>query len=386
MAPFTLKEVTEKFKPLLRKNVVRVLGIVVFVLVGISVFSHLRPRFPAPSEYPQAIPPSPLGVGGQEEVIARANAQKGIIDLQTQVQDQLKTVNDLMKMNQNLTEQNKLLSGKIDALNTNLEEKVNAKLDVAVGKIEDKLQEILPAGAGGKAKPQFSRLKVLQAAAPTTQPGRNVFLPAGSFVKGTLLTGVFAPGDKSNPLPCLFSVDEAFYGPSRTRIPLKGLLGIGKAVADVNSRRAIVQVQKLSYVLSDGKNWEKDVPGYVCGADGTLGIQGKVIRSTGKALAGSFISGFLSGAAEALSLAETTTIADTTGTLSSITGNTANYAAYSGLSTAAGKLSEYYAKMLDEIITAVEVSKGQQIQIVIQSGVEIEGYPAPTNNSASLNY
>ena len=45
-------------------------------------------------------------------------------------------------------------------------------------------------------------------------PGkRYVYLPLGSFVKCTLLTGVYAPANESNPLPVLISVDEAFYGP-----------------------------------------------------------------------------------------------------------------------------------------------------------------------------
>jgi len=53
-------------------------------------------------------------------------------------------------------------------------------------------------------------------------PGkRYVYLPLGSFVKCTLLTGVYAPANENNPLPVLISVDEAFYGPNNTRIPLK---------------------------------------------------------------------------------------------------------------------------------------------------------------------
>ncbi|MDO9573371.1 MAG: TraB/VirB10 family protein [Candidatus Contubernalis sp.] len=329
-----------------------------------------------------------MGVGGKEEQIANANATEGINTLKIQSEDQLKAVNDLIRMNQDLSEQNKLLSGQIDNLNTNLESKVNEKLDEAMGRIEEKLQGILPSAGTGPAQPAFARLKVLHVGPSTPTPAstRNVFLPAGSFVKGTLLTGVFAPGDRSNPLPVLFSVDEAFYGPARTRIPLKGLLGIGKAVADVNSRRAIIQVHKLSYVCTNVKNWEKDVPGYICGADGVLGLEGKVIRATGKAFAGSFISGFLSGAAEALAMGETTTSAVAGGAISAVTGDVGKFAAFSGLSAAAGKLSDYYAKMLDEIITAVSVTKGQKLTIVIQQGVEIEGYTAPANNSASLNY
>ncbi len=130
----------------------------------------------------------------------------------------------------------------------------------------------------------------------------------GSFVKGTLLTGVYAPGETENPLPVLISIDEAFYGPSMSRIPLKGCLAIGKAVADINARRAIVQIVGISYVFPNGGVFEKEGNiGYLTGKDGTLGVPGKLVRRTGKELAGSFASGFLSGFADALGQGETST-------------------------------------------------------------------------------
>ena len=52
-----------------------------------------------------------------------------------------------------------------------------------------------------------------------TPQKRYVYLPLGSFVKCTLLTGVYAPANESHPLPVLISVDEGFYGPNNTRIP-----------------------------------------------------------------------------------------------------------------------------------------------------------------------
>ena len=140
-------------------------------------------------------------------------------------------------------------------------------------------------------------------------PGKKyVYLPLGSFVKCTLLTGVYAPANESNPLPVLISVDEAFYGPNNTRIPLKGAFAIGKAVGDVVSKRAIIQIVSFSTVLPNGQVFEHEANlGYLADSDGRLGIQGELIYNTGKQLSLSFLSGFLAGGAEALSQANTTT-------------------------------------------------------------------------------
>jgi len=209
-------------------------------------------------------------------------------------------------------------------------------------------------------------------------------LPAGSFVKGTLLSGVFAPVDKTNPLPVVFSIDEAFYGPTKSRIPVKGMLGIGKTTADINSSRAIIQVVRLAYVFPDGGVWEKDIDGWVCGSDGILGIEGKVVRHEGKELAGAFSSGFMSGVGQGLAQAQTQTSSTTSGTFeSSVTGSATKYSLYSGLSSAANTLSQHYAQMLQEIVTEIEVEKGTPIQIVIQQGVEIENHNSDNNINPS---
>ena len=76
-----------------------------------------------------------------------------------------------------------------------------------------------------------------------------VYLPLGSFCKGTLLTGVYASSDMNSPLPVLITLDEAFYGPNKTRIPLKGAYALGKAVGDINSERALIQITAISFVF-----------------------------------------------------------------------------------------------------------------------------------------
>ena len=211
---------------------------------------------------------------------------------------------------------------------------------------------------------------------------RYAYLPLGSFVKCTLLTGVFAPTNESNPLPVLISVDEAFYGPNNTRIPLKGAFAIGKAIGDVVSKRAIIQIVSLSMALPDGKVFEHEGNlGYLAGEDGHLGIEGTVIYNTGRQLGLNFLSGFLAGGAEALSQAETSTVTGAYGQTSrNVTGDTGRYAMFSGLANSAQGMSNYYQKQLGTMIPAVKIEAGKKVVFVVQKGVQIEGLESGADN------
>ena len=204
---------------------------------------------------------------------------------------------------------------------------------------------------------------------------RSVYLPLGSFVKCTLLTGLYAPANENNPLPVLLSVDEAFYGPNNTRIPLKGAFIIGKAVGDVVSKRAIIQVVSFSMVLPDGQVFEHEANlGYLADDDGHLGIPGELIYSTGRQLSLNFLSGFLAGSSEALSQAETSTVVGAYGQTSrNVSGDTGRYAMFSGLANSAQGMSNYYQKQLDAMIPAVKIEAGKKAVFVVQKGVQIEG-------------
>ncbi len=205
---------------------------------------------------------------------------------------------------------------------------------------------------------------------------RSVYLPLGSFVKCTLLTGLYAPANVNNPLPVLLSVDEAFYGPNNTRVPLKGAFIIGKAVGDVVSKRAIIQIVSFSMVLPDGRVFEHEANlGYLADDDGHLGIPGELIYNTGRQLSLNFLSGFLAGSSEALSQSETSTVVGAYGqTSKNVTGDTGRYAMFSGLANSAQGMSNYYQKQLDAMIPAVRIEAGKKAVFVVQKGVQIEGF------------
>jgi len=210
-------------------------------------------------------------------------------------------------------------------------------------------------------------------------PEDEVFLmlPAGSFVECTLLSGVYAPADSSRPLPVLLRMDDAFIGPNKSKVPLEGIFGLCKATGELVSERAILQLQQISIVMKDGKTFnEEGNLGYVAGEDAVLGLKGKIIRNTGRYIWMALFSGYLGGAADALAMGKTqTTIGGQGQIVQDINKKaTGDYAAYSGLSSAAQRMSDYYMGQLEQLIPVVYIAAGRKITVVMTKSIKIKGY------------
>jgi hypothetical protein len=213
--------------------------------------------------------------------------------------------------------------------------------------------------------------------APTVPTPTWVQLPAGSFVRGRLLTGLFATTHAGGALPALFAVREAFTGPNQTAIPLQGCLALGKAQADLASLRAIIQLTTLACVWPDGQTFEQAVSGYATGRDGTLGLPGRLEQRAGAYLGRTFLASLVAGAAEAFAAAERTTqITPLGGSQSVVTGDTGTFAAFSALATASARVADFYLGQAEQLVPVVWVPSGLDVQLVLQQGVTLEGLPA----------
>ena len=294
----------------------------------------------------------------------------------------------VVEKNQNLQQKVDNLSTQLDKLSSS-QEQIASNLTSLDGKLSDEVAKAIQSTQAQNASgvnTQDYQLEITKIADVNTENKRGVYLPAGSFVRGTLLTGVYAPSQQSNPLPVLIRLKEAFFGPNNTRIPLEGAFAIGKATGDLTSERALVQITTLSAVLPSGQSFEqKGNLGYLTDIGGQLGLKGIVIRNTGSQLALSFMSGFMGGASQALADSQTTAVVGVNGQISrNVTGSTATNAEFSGLANSASKLSEYYNKQLEQIIPAVKVDEGVDVYFIILEGVKINGLT--TDSSNSFNY
>jgi hypothetical protein len=228
--------------------------------------------------------------------------------------------------------------------------------------------------ASGEAAVAPSRLqKFALAAEPPKGRGRSVRIPAGSFAQATLLTGVYAPTE-GGVLPVKIRLDKAFIGPNRSRIPLEDAFLIGKATGDANSLRVVVQLDRLSYVASDGRVVEVPVNGYVADADGVQGLSGHYVWRIGEAATVAAMAGGISAAADGAAARETLLqVNPLGGATEMVTGDLGKFAAARGASKAADEIGKIVSKRLEEIVPAIYVANGQPITVCLIDGATLDG-------------
>ena len=313
-----------------------------------------------------------LSVGGIDQKAYLVRLEKNYYDFE----DRVKAMEQEVKIMKSLADEIK--SGQKDMTKTvaKLDGRLTTKMEDRLSEFQNQMETSNPMGAASSQAVELS-IADIQPVVRKDQDAQTVYLPVGSFCKGTLLTGVYAASDANNPLPVLISLDEAFYGPNQTRVPLKGAFVLGKAYGDLVSERALIQIISISSVLPNGQAFEEGADlGYVTDAQGELGIKGQVIRNTGRALALSFMGGFTAGGAQALANDEVTT--DRTrygGVVRNVTGDTGKNALFSGLAQSAGKMAEYYGQQAQNLVPAVYVKSGTQVCFIVQKGVKINGLP-----------
>ncbi len=346
------------------------IGIIVLGLVGLLVTPGQHPMNQTHVDMPQSNTPIGLGVGGVEEKAYITRLEKSSYEFE----DRLKDMQKQYQAMKNIADDLKKKQDEMNKSSKERDRKIEANINDRFQMLQDKINiEHLPATMQPQADIQLA-IADIKPIEPDNN-GDSVYLPLGSFCKGTLLTGVYATADQNNPLPVLISLDEAFYGPNQTRIPLKGAFVLGKAYGDLVSERALIQIIAISSVLPSGITFENEQNlGYVTDAYGELGVRGQVIRNTGGQLAATFMSGFLSGGSQALADQEVTVRRNEFGdTAREVTGNPAKNAVFEGLAKSAGHLSDYYAKQTENMVPAIHISNGQQVYFIVQKGVTIDG-------------
>jgi hypothetical protein len=240
------------------------------------------------------------------------------------------------------------------------------------------------AGTAGKAEdpreetPRIQRIR-LQTPPPTFP---EAHLPAGSFAEGTMLTGVFAPVE-GQALPVLIRLSSEWTTPDRGRVPIGDAFLIGRAQGDANSERAIIQLEKLSYVHTNGRTIELPVNGFIVDSDGVQGAKGKYVWRAEEFMLYAAAAGGAAGAGDALSQSQTTsTVNPLGGATQIITGDVGRFAGGRALSGAANQLNQAIGKRLNEISPAIWVPNGRPVTVTLIDGATLSGVaPKELNNA-----
>ena len=368
----------------------------IVIAIGVTLFCifmlYITSRPPAPKKQPAGKPTTPREVpiatrGGDafiseldEKVLIKKMEQEDY-RIQREIDSMKKDVASIKKDVGRLTKIQEKVVENFNKMDEVISQKIIKALrsEIAAGR------EVYSEAKGSRSEEAFEMpyanvpLEVYEVAPlkPISErkAGGDVYLPIGSFVKGTLLSGVYAPIDEATPLPVLISIDQAFYGPNNSKIPLEGALSIGRATGNATSERAHIQVSKMSVVMPDGKVFEKEGNlGFIVGADDSaLALKGKLITKTKEQIEASFYSGVFAGAGAALERGQITQYTGSFGQTTTAEKANALQIGGAGFRQAFSRMADYQIRQLEKMVDAIYIAPGREVYIVMSEGVKIEG-------------
>jgi len=204
------------------------------------------------------------------------------------------------------------------------------------------------------------------------------YLPAGSIVSGTLITGLDAPTSnsaKGNPHPALVRIKTESILPNRYRADLRECFMIVSGYGDMSSERAYLRTETLSCINQEGVAMETRLESFAVGEDGKAGIRGRLVTKTGQLLAKSTMAAFISSASEVFGSSPIPTISTTASDQlpfqQALSDDAVQSAAMQGTGKAMERIADYYMDMADQIFPILEIDAGREIDLILNSGTSI---------------
>ncbi len=215
-----------------------------------------------------------------------------------------------------------------------------------------------------------------------------LYLPAGSLLSGTLITGLDAPTHESarrEPFPALLRLQKEAILPNRFRADVRECFLIVAGYGDLSSERAYLRGESLSCIRYDGGVIETRLDSYAVGEDGKAGIRGRLVSKQGQLVARSMMAGFLQGLAGAFDVNPVPTFR--TGD----TGDTQLYqrvmssdaiqgAAIKGTGKALDRIAQFYLDMAENMFPVIEVDAARRVDVIVTRGTALslaQGSRAP---------
>lgn len=200
------------------------------------------------------------------------------------------------------------------------------------------------------------------------------FLPAGSFAKVVLLSGIDAPTGgqaSSQALPVVMRVKSFARLPNYYRTNLKECFITANGYGDAASERAFIRTSKMSCVMTNGNAFEVDIKGHLSGEDGSFGMRGKVVSKQGALIWRGFMAGVFGGIGT--SIAEQNQIVQTSslGTVTTVDpAKAVQNGVATGLSTAANKVADFWIAQANQIFPVIEISAGRVGEVYLMDGID----------------
>lgn len=209
---------------------------------------------------------------------------------------------------------------------------------------------------------------------------KKVFIPAGTVMRGRIVSGFFAPVGTGVKFPSvLIELRGSASTPNNFRIPLDKCRVIAKAEGDWVLERAKLQTYKLACVLPNGKVIETRFNARVTSrVDGMEGVRGKFVNASAKQLRTFFATTFLGTLFESLARAQVRTdIAVEGGAVfkSETIKNEAEYAFYRSLADTWRQFSQFYLEQAKKALPVVLVEGNVPVYLEVIDGFSLEVSP-----------
>lgn len=203
-------------------------------------------------------------------------------------------------------------------------------------------------------------------------------LPTGAVIKAILVNGMDAPTmsqAKDNPLITHMIVKDLAILPNKYKYDIRQCFILGEGYGDLSAERVYVRTTDLSCITEDGEHIDFEIKGYVAGEDGKIGMRGEVVSKQGAVIARAIVAGFVDGVGKAFSQAGNTVQVTPYGTTTSSgdlsTSELAKKGMYSGFSSGANRLADFYLKLADQVFPVIEIEAGREVDIVITNKKEM---------------
>ncbi len=199
------------------------------------------------------------------------------------------------------------------------------------------------------------------------------YLPAGSFVKAALLSGLDAPTGgqaQSNPQPVLLRLVDDGTLPNQFSSRIRSCHLTAAGYGDISSERAYLRLERMSCVLRDGKVVDSPIKGFVTGEDGKAGMRGNLVSKQGQMIAKALVSGVAGGIGSGISEAYSSiSTSATTGTVTTVDpGKIGQFGVANGFGKTLEKVADWYLQRANETYPIIEVASGRSVDIVLTEG------------------
>ena len=207
---------------------------------------------------------------------------------------------------------------------------------------------------------------------------RTAFIPAGSILTGTLITGADFPtgkGSYDNPTPSLIRLSKHAILPNRYTSDVRECFLLVGGRGELASERAKLRGETLSCIRNDGAVIQTKLNSYVAGEDGKEGIKGRLVSKQGQLIARTMVAGFLSGMSEAFDYNQVSVLSTTASNTVQYQKNFSNEAAKGGfakgMQNSLDRVAQFYMDLADEMVPVVEINAGRQVDVVVITGTTL---------------